>query len=127
MVNNCMETFDLRTLGTAQFNVQNKDSGELMTIRVIPSQLLYEVIRAHVLLLDNPDDPDSQHNELLNMFSGFAQSPEHVTWFTSSTELGSVEKAVMQAAREGNNVVVIEIIPRQDKEGHNFDPTKVDK
>ncbi len=126
-LNKSMETFDLRKLGNAQYNVHNKDSGELMTIRVIHSHLFYEVIRAHVLLLQNPDDPESQHAELLDMFTGFVNKPEDVTWYTTSTVQGAIEKGVMQAAKEGNSIVIIEFIPQIDPEGHNYDPRQVDK
>jgi len=105
-----MEKFDLSTISSATFNVTD-GCGDIKVVRAIRAELLYEIIKAHTLVLE---DPHCEVTDLIDLFTGFVASPYDVTWFTTHDTKEPVQKAIMQAAREGNDVVVIEILPMMD-------------
>ena len=104
-----IDKFDFSTVGGMSFNVQS-DQG-VKTIRVIKAELLFEIIRAHQLYLN---DPHCEVQDLIDLFTGFEFSPYDVTWFTTSNPRDIPSKAVIQAAKEGNEIVIVELIPRTD-------------
>lgn len=105
-----MDKFDLSTLTGASFNVID-EMGATKTVKAIRAELLFEVIRAHTLLIE---DPHCEVTELLDLFTGFIDSPYDVTWFTTTDPKQPVEQAIKQAVMEGNEIVVIEILPMFD-------------
>ena len=105
-----MDKFNLSTLSGASFNVID-EMGATKTVKVVRADLLFEVIRAHTLLID---DPHCEVTELLDLFTGFIKSPFDVTWYTTTDPKQPVQDAIKQAVMEGNEIVVIEILPMFD-------------
>jgi len=100
-------------MGGPQFNVHNTGTSELITIKVLKAELVYDIIRLHTAVLD---EPDCEVDELIDMFTGFSQSPYHITWYTTDEPREAISRAVMQAAAEGNELCVLELIPKADPE-----------
>ena len=109
-----MEQFDLSTIGGHQFTVSVQDSGEVITVKVIKAELIHEIIKAHTLLLEMPQVNAS---ELLELFTGFINSPFELSWYTTTDRTrAAYEKAVQVAMQDGNKIVVLEIVnPLTDK------------
>ncbi len=104
-----MPKFDLSTLGGAQFTLATNDN--IVQIKVLKSELVFEVIKAHTLLLD---DPNCETTDLIDLFTGFVQTPYHITWVTTSNPNLPLERVVEQTIKEGNTLAVVEIIPYED-------------
>jgi len=108
--NNMMELFDLKTIGGMKFNVSTERG--VTTVKVIPAELVYEIIKAHALLLEHPEMAGTDN--LLDLFTGFVDSPFEISWYSSTTDETPPMRAVMQAVKEGNQVVVVERLPLRD-------------
>ena len=110
MLNNSMEPFDLQSIGGMQYNVQN-GRGDVITIKIIKAELLFQIVKAHTLMLE---DPHCAVTNLIELFTGFVATPFDVSWFTTTNPENVEQRAVMQAAKEGNRIVIIEMIPLID-------------
>lgn len=82
------------------------------TVYVVRAELLYEVIRAHVLIMENPalHQADQMPNNITDFFTGFIKSPHHMTWFSDYNPNKLIERAAMKAAQEGNLFAVAELL-----------------
>lgn len=98
-----MEKFDLQQLMGTQYTLTVGQ--EKATVTVLKAEVIYEIMKAHAMLLDSEG---FEHFELLDFFTGFETSPYNISWY-SSYQLPKLEvRAAMQAVREGNCIAVAE-------------------
>lgn len=111
--------FDLRQLGTP-WNIENTQTGVVAQVTVIPSELLYEVIKAHTLVLEAQAERGliDSNVELVDCFTGFVNDPYDVTWYSSRNHTHIEKRAINRALKENNSIVVVEKLPKQDPVGH---------
>lgn len=100
--------FDLRQLFSNSYKFDISGSYQTACVYVVRTELLYEVIRAHTLLLQDPEHCGT--DDLLELFTGFVPSPYDITWFSSYNPNKIVERAAMKAAQEGNMFAVAELL-----------------
>lgn len=103
-----MEKFNLKAIGT-NYTILDKDTQETDSIRVVEAAELYAAIGqftgtdyAYI---------NSHITELLKGFRGFVRSPHYISWYSASERDFDLSHAIVQARREGNNIVVIEKLP----------------
>jgi hypothetical protein len=109
-LNNSMpEPFDLNSLFQTSIAFDITGSYQVNRVYVMKAELIYEIIRAHTLLMEDPniDTP----GELVDLFTGFVDSPYDITWYASNNGTKIVERAAMQAAKQGNMFAIAEYIP----------------
>jgi hypothetical protein len=83
----------------------------VITVKVLDYALIHEIFRAHTLLLEDENVPVS---DLIECFTGFVGTPYHITWYASRTIDDPPMRAVMQAIKEGNQIVIVERLARKD-------------
>ena len=100
-----------------KYTVLNRETGRVVEIRVIDSNVLYDLTEELVELCI----ADKKIvKEFLKQLGGLYKSPYLISWYTSVESRYRVEDAVIQARNEGNSVVVIEVIPEgQADQGYN--------
>lgn len=103
-----MEKFNLKAIGT-NYTILDKDTQETDSIRVIDAKELYAAIGSYT----GKDYTyiNAHLVELLKGFRGFARSPYCISWYSAPEETFELSNAIVQARREGNNIVVMEILP----------------
>lgn len=114
-----MPLFDLKSVGGTTYNVQNQDTGDIITVKVIKAELLFEIIKAHHLQLEIINGTQHVDLEITQLMTGYLRSPYELTWYTTVTNKinQAEESAVKQACKEGNSIVVLEIIDPKPWEG----------
>ena len=104
--------FDLMQLfGDAiKFNVSGSYKSE--QVYVLRAELLYEVIKAHVMIMENPSLMQSPEmpEDIIGFFTGFVDSPYSITWYSDYNPNKIVERAAMAGAKEGNMFAVAELL-----------------
>ncbi len=108
-----MEKFNLRNLGV-NYTVLDQDTQETETINVISSDELKAIVGEFV---GEDYTTVSRHlPELLKGFKGFAPSPYHITWYATreTNHENMLRGAISAARREGNRLVVTEILPSEE-------------
>lgn len=117
-----MDKFDLHSIAGLQVNVETS-YGELVTVKVIDAEVLFNIIRQYILRLEYPNLTLGELvgsvqllEELTGLFTGFKFSPYEISWYTTTDPRDIPTKAVGQAVREGNDLVIVEVIPIVDKE-----------
>ena len=115
-----MPLFDLQKVGGTNFTVQDKTTGEEFIVKVIKAELLFEIMRAHQMQMEILGLV-AEGVELVDLFEGFVQSPNDITWFTTTNHKLIPTKAVRQASKEGNRICVVELLPAS-YENEGFKP-----
>lgn len=93
--------FNLRQLCT-NYTVYNDTKTETRTISVIEFGMLAEIIKLQ---------EETCQGELVDEFSGFVETPYHVSWYCRPINEFDLAKAVEQTIREGNEIVITQILP----------------
>ena len=106
-----MEKFNLKKLGV-NYTVLDQDTQETETITVINSDDLKQVIGEFVGT--DYTNIGLHIQEVLKGFRGFARSPYHITWYAAKQDEFELSKAIIAARREGNIIVITEILPDVD-------------
>ena len=108
-----MEKFNLRNLGV-NYTVLDQDTQETETICVVSSEELKSIVGEFVGTDYTKVGPHIA--ELLKGFKGFAPSPYHITWYATKDDNHEhmLRGAISAARREGNKVVVTEILPSEE-------------
>lgn len=106
-----MEKFNLKQLGV-NYTVLDQDTQETETICVVSSDELKSVVGEYVGTDYTNIEPHI--NEVLKGFKGFALSPYHITWYAATQETFELSKAIIAARREGNQIVITEILPSEE-------------
>ena len=108
-----MDKFNLKELGV-NYTVYDQDTNATETIRVVNSDELRTTIGEYVG--SNYANIGPHIQEILKGFKGFAPSPYHITWYaTTETDHESLLRgAITCARREGNRIVVTEILPEEE-------------
>lgn len=115
-----MPLFDLNKIGGTNYHVENTDTGDVITIKVIRADLLFEIMRAHQLQVEFLNQiAQTQGVRLIDLFENFVQDPLDVSWYTTvPNKLPTAEEAAVKlAAKEGNRIVVLECITPTPWEG----------
>ena len=108
-----MEKFNLKSIGT-NYTILDKDTQDTDTIRVIDANELYAAIGTYT---GNSYTFINTHLiELLKSFSGFVRSPYDISWYSAPESSFMLQHAIYQARVEGNNIVVMELLPEKDTE-----------
>lgn len=103
-----MEKFNLKAIGT-NYTILDKDTQETDSIRVIEATELYAAIGQFT---GNDYTYINSHSaELLKRLRGFVRSPYYISWYSATERNFDLSHAIVQARREGNNIVVIEKLP----------------
>ena len=104
--------FDLSQLFGDAFTFDTSGSYQTDTVYVVKAELLYEVIRAHVMIMENPKLMQSPEmpTDIVGFFTGFVKSPQHLTWYSDYNPNKIVERAAMAGAKEGNTFAVAELL-----------------
>jgi len=103
-----MEKFNLKAIGT-NYTILDKDTNETDSIRVIDANELYAAIGTYTG--DNYSYLNAHIAELLKRFRGFARSPYSVSWYAATEKTFELSNAIVQARREGNKIVIMEVLP----------------
>ena len=103
-----MEKFDFKTVGT-NYTILDQDTNETSSIRVVDANELFAAIGSYTS--SNYTYINSHLTELLKSFSGFVRSPWDVSWYSAPENTFAVTNAIIQARREGNGTVIMEILP----------------
>ena len=111
-----MPLFDLQKVGGTNYTVQDKTTGEEFVVKVIKAELLYEIMRAHTLQMEILGLV-AEGVELVDLFEGFVQRPEDITWFATENYKLIPTKAIKEACKEGNRIAVVEVLPNDSNEG----------
>ena len=106
-----MEKFNLKKLGV-NYTVLDQDTQETETITVINSDDLRQVIGEFVG--SDYTNIGLHIQEVLKGFKGFARSPYHITWYAAKQDEFELSNAIIAARREGNIIVITEILPDVD-------------
>jgi hypothetical protein len=110
-----MEKFDLKDIGII-YTVLDKDTEETCQVRVIDYAELKLVVGEFVN--DSYKSLGSHMKEVLKNFKGFANSPYAITWYCVPKDAFELSHAIIQARREGNSIVVVEVLPTEDIDKH---------
>ena len=102
-----MAKFDLQQLATS-YNVYNDDKTQVKTVSVVEYGMLLEIILLH------DEEAEVSGGELIDLFTGFVESPWHISWYAARIEQFNLQKAVTQCIREKNEIVVTQILPSED-------------
>lgn len=102
--NNTMNKFNLQKL-CVNYNVYNGDKTECKTISIIDNRMLSEVLKLHRAVNSEAVD--------LSKLTGFVQTPYHISRYSARLKTFDLAKAVEQAIRENNTIVITEILPEQ--------------
>lgn len=102
------EKFNLKAIGI-NYTILDKDTQETDSIRVIEADELYAAIGQFT----GTDYTyiNSHIAELLKSFCGFVYSPYYISWYSATERHFDLSHAIVQARKEGNNIVVIERLP----------------
>ncbi len=100
--------FDLRQLYNS-YVVNNTASNEQKTISVVEYGMLLEIINQQEETMQGETGED-----LVAEFSGFVQSPFHVSWYAMPINEFKLESAIAQAINEKNDIVITQILPVRD-------------
>lgn len=103
-----MEKFNFKAIGT-NYTILDKDTQETDSIRVIDAKELYAAIGSYTG--NNYTYINAHLAELLKGFRGFARSPYCISWYSAPETTFELSNAIVQARREGNHIVVMEILP----------------
>ena len=106
-----MEKFNLEMLGV-RYTILDQDTNETDIIRVVEFEELISTLGRFVGNAKTDITPHME--ELLKQFHGFVSSPYKITWYVQIQEDFDLSKAIMAARKEGNNVIITQILP--DKE-----------
>lgn len=101
------EKIDLSKLGVC-YTVLTKSSAEMSKVRVIDCEELYCLTDEVAPLRKGAA---GRAKKAIAKVTGFYKSPYQITWYTTTEENYSVQEAVAMAKAEGNEVVVVEIVP----------------
>ena len=102
-----MDKFNFNNIGT-NYTILDKDTKETDNIRIIDAAELYAVIGEYQ---STDYSYTSYHTtELLKGFRNFARSPHHISWYAAYEKEFELREAIVQAKKEGNNVLVTEIL-----------------
>ncbi len=106
-----MEKFNFNNIGT-NYTILDKDTKETDSIRVIDAGELYAVIGEY----KSTDYTYTSYHiaELLKGFSNFVRSPHHITWYSAYDKDFDLSAAILQAKKEGNNILVTEVLQEID-------------
>lgn len=106
-----MDKFNFKAIGT-NYTILDKDTQQTDSIRVIDAQELYAAIGSYT----GKDYTyiNAHLAELLKGFSGFAPSPYCISWYAAPEETFELNNAIVQARREGNHIVVMEMLPEKE-------------
>ncbi len=112
-----MEKFNFRAIGT-NYTILDKDTQETDSIRVIDAQELYAAIGSYT----GKDYTyiNAHLAELLKGFRGFARSPYCISWYSAPEETFDLSNAIVQARREGNHIVIMEILPKKEVDNNTI-------
>lgn len=103
-----MEKFDFDTIGT-NYTIFDKETNDTSSIRVIDANELYAAIGTYTGT--NYTYLNAHLGELLKGFRGFVHSPCDISWYSAPENTYSLTNAIIQARREANSIVVMEILP----------------
>jgi hypothetical protein len=106
-----MEKFDFKTIGT-NYTILDKDTNDTSSIRVIDANELYAAIGTYTQ--DNYTYINAHLGELLKGFRGFANCPWEISWYSAPESTYALSNAIIQARREGNDIVVMEVLPNKE-------------
>lgn len=96
---------DFKTMGTA-YTILDYDDGKLKKIFVVDSDDLFELTKG----LKGREHQESTVRCQWHRIYPTVRHPWDVTWYTASERDFSLEVAMAVATRQGNHVVVVEII-----------------
>lgn len=105
-----MEKFNLKNLGV-NYTVLDQDTQKTDVICVITSDELRAVIGDHI------QAEEIQIKEVLRGLKGFVRSPYDITWYTAVKEDFDLSHAIIRAKKDGNRIVVTEILPDIEPDG----------
>jgi hypothetical protein len=107
-----MPLFDLQQLFGTSLRFDITGSYKTSQVYVMRAEILYEVIRAHVMIMDNPELIQSGlvPENITEFFTGFVPHPQDITWYASYNPNKVMELAAMQAAKDGNMFAVAETL-----------------
>ena len=102
-----MDKFNFNNIGT-NYTILDKDTKETDSIRVIDAVELFAVIGEY----NSTDYSYTTYHiaELLKGFRNFVRSPHHISWYSAYEAEFDLSAAILQAKREGNNILVTEIL-----------------
>lgn len=103
-----MEKFDFTNIGT-NYTILDKETSITSSIRVIDAHELYSAIGTYAGT--NYTYINEHLGELLKRFRGFAKTPWNVSWYSAPESTYATTNAIIQARREGNDIVVMEVLP----------------
>ena len=106
-----MDKLDLRTIGT-NYTILDRDTNNSSSIQVIDASELYAAIGTYTGA--SYTYVNAHLAELLKRFQGFARSPCDVSWYSAPESTFGLSNAIIQARREGNEIVVMEILPNKE-------------
>lgn len=104
-----MEKFDFKKVGT-NYTILDKDTNDTSSIRVIEAEELFAAIGTYTGA--NYTYINAHIAELLKSFRGFVRSPCDVSWYSAPESTYALSNAIIQARREGNNIVIMEVLPK---------------
>lgn len=85
------------------YTIHNHASNDTKVISIVEDRILQEVLALHRNTHNNTTD--------LSALTGFVKSPYHITRYSATLKEFSLEKAVQQAIREDNVIVITEMLP----------------
>ena len=102
-----MDKFNFNNIGT-NYTILDKDTKQTDSIRVIDAVELFAVIGEY----NSSDYSYTTYHiaELLKGFRNFVRSPHHISWYSAYESEFDLSMAIMQAKKEGNNILVTEIL-----------------
>lgn len=103
-----MEKFDFKTIGT-NYTILDKDTNDTSSIRVIDANELYAAIGTYTG--STYTHVNAHLGELLKGFRGFVSCPWDISWYSAPESTYQLSNAIIQARREGNEIVVMEVLP----------------
>lgn len=106
-----MDKFDLRNLGV-KYTVLDKDTQQTELFSVIDADDLKSLIGEYSM--SQYDHATPYIKDTIKRFTGFAKSPFHISWYSAPREEFDLSKAIIMARKEGNNIVVTEILLEQE-------------
>ena len=93
--------FNLRQLCT-NYKVYNDNQTEVKCVSVVEYGMLREIINLQ---------EETCVGNVVEEFSGFVETPWHISWYAQPIETFNLEQAVSQAIKEKNDIVITQILP----------------